>query len=135
MIYKFRGLLIQIGKFLPFVVCFIVLINYAEVVIALALDDFLDWNSVFVPNTRLSFLIGSYIEYNITHLAVLIVLSFAIETCIYNKLACAYLGLNLFEKSYFDFEVEPTYIYAICTANIFVCIFLIYKGLSRFNKS
>lgn len=37
--------------------------------------------------------------------------------------------INLLEKSYFDFELEPTYIYAICIANIIVAGYLTYKGI------
>jgi hypothetical protein len=62
-------------------------------------------------------------------LAVLIVMGIAFRTCIYNKLACLYLGINLFEKSYFDFELEPTAIYIICTLNIIVAGYLTFRGL------
>jgi hypothetical protein len=62
-------------------------------------------------------------------LVVLVILSIALSTCIYNKLACAYLGINLWEKSYFDFELEPTTVYIICFANIIVAGYLTVKGI------
>ena len=71
----------------------------------------------------------NYFKYDLATLSFLVVLSYAIETCIYNKLACGYLGINLAEKSYFDFELEPTYIYIICFANIIVAGYLTYKGI------
>lgn len=67
-------------------------------------------------------------------LVVLVIISFAVETCVYNKLACLYLLVNLIEKSYFDFELEPTYIYVICLANIVVAGYLTYKGIKILLK-
>jgi hypothetical protein len=76
----------------------------------------------------ISFFIGQYFEYNLQMLAVLCVISVAIETCIYNKLACLYLGVNLLEKSYFDFELDIWQIYIIATANLIVSGYFAYKG-------
>ena len=129
MINRFRRLLIQVGKVLPFAVCFLVVINFTETVFALATNDFLMYDGIVIPNTRISFFIGHYFEYNIQMLVVLCIISVAIETCIYNKLACLYLGINLLEKSYFDFELEPTTIYIICLANIIVAGYLTVKGI------
>lgn len=67
-------------------------------------------------------------------LAVLVIISFAVETCLYNKLACLYLLVNLVEKSYFDFEIEPTTIYIICVLNILVAGFLTWKGIKILLK-
>lgn len=130
MINKIRRLLIHIGKVLPFVVCFLMCINYSETAFALATSDYLHYDSVVIPNTPISFFVGQYFEYNLQMLAVLVIISIAIETCIYNKLACGYLGVNLAEKSYFDFELEPTAIYIICLANIIVAGYLILRGIN-----
>lgn len=129
MINRFRRLLIQVGKVLPFAVCFLVVINFTETAFALATNDFLMYDGIIIPNTRISFYIGHCFEYNIQMLVVLCIISIAIETCIYNKLACGYLGVNLAEKSYFDFELEPTAIYIICLANIIIAGYLTYKGI------
>ena len=134
MINRFRRLLIQVGKVLPFVVCFLVVINCVETVFALATKDFLMYDGIVIPNTRISFFIGHYFEYNLQMLVVLVIISIAIETCIYNKMACAYLGVNLIEKSYFDFEMDLWPIYIICMANIIISTFLIYKGTKNVLK-
>ena len=134
MINRFRRLLIQVGKVLPFAACFLVVINFTETVFALATNDFLMYDGIVIPNTRISFFIGHYFEYNLQMLVVLFVISIAIETCIYNKLACGYLGVNLAEKSYFDFELEPTTIYIICLANIIVAGYLTFKGIKILLK-
>lgn len=135
MINEFRKLLIRIGKILPFVICFLVCLNYAETAFALTTNNYLDWNGVVIPNTPISFLIGQYFEYNLQMLVVLCIISIAIETCIYNKLACVYLCVNLYEKSYFaNVELYTETIYIIAFANIIVSGFFVYKGAKMLIK-
>ena len=129
MIHKARIWLIRLGKVLPFVVCFIVMLSYSETIFNLATNDLFSWCGIVIPSKPISWLIGQYFEYNLQMLFVLVILSIAIQTCVYNKLACAYLGINLAEKSYFDFELEPTTIYIICLANILVAGYLTFKGI------
>ena len=126
---KTRITLIQIGKIAPFVVCFVVFVSYTEDVYSLMLDRYVEFSDGVYLRKDLSWFIGNYFKYDLATLSFLVVLSYAIETCIYNKLACGYLGINLAEKSYFDFELEPTYIYIICFANIIVAGYLTYKGI------
>lgn len=129
-IYNARIYLIRIGKVLPFIVCLVASISYLESCLALCTENYILYDSYVILNKPISFYIGQYFEYNLQMLVVLCVISVAIETCIYNKLACAYLGINLLEKSYFDFDFEPTTIYIICLANIIVAGYLTWKGIS-----
>ena len=126
---KTRYALIRIGKIAPFIVCFIVMVSYIEDIYALALDRYIEFSDGIYLDKSLSWYIGNYFKYDLATLVVLVVISYAIETCIHNRLACLYLGINLLEKSYFDFELEPTYIYIICLANIIVAGWLTYKGI------
>ena len=128
-IRKARILLIRLGKKLPFVYCGIVLISYAETIFGIMLGNVVQWSDFTIPNKPILHYIGKYAEYELLMLLVLCVLSVAIETCIFNKLACGYLGVNLAEKSYFDFELEPTAIYIICLANIIIAGWLTFKGI------
>jgi hypothetical protein len=128
-ITKTRVKLIQIGKIAPFVVCFVVFISYTEDVYSLMFDRYVEFSDGVYLRKDLSWFIGNYFKYDLATLSFLVVLSCAIETCIYNKLACLYLSINLLEKSYFDFELEPTYIYIICLANIIVAGYLTVKGV------
>ena len=128
-ITKTRVKLIQIGKIAPFVVCFVVFISYTEDVYSLMFDRYVEFSDGVYLRKDLSWFIGNYFKYDLATLSFLVVLSCAIETCIYNKLACLYLGINLLEKSFFDFELEPTAIYLICLANILVAGYLTYKGV------
>lgn len=128
-VYKARTLLIRLGKVLPFIVCFIITISYTESAFALLTNDFIGYDGYVIPNKPISFFIGQYFEYNVQMLFVLFVISIAIETCIYNKLACLYLGVNLIEKSYFDFEIEVNTVYVIAIINIIVSTWITYKGI------
>lgn len=128
MIHKARIFLIRLGKVLPFIVCLLVAISYSESVFALATNNIIAYDNYYILAKPISFLVGNYFEYNLQMLVVLTIISIATETCIYNKMACGYLGVNLFEKYYFDFELEPTTIYAICMANVIVGGYLFYKG-------
>ena len=135
MVTKIRKLLIKVGKVLPFVICFITCLNFIETAFATATSDFLVYDGIVIPNTPISFFIGQYFEYNVQMLAVLIIISIAIETCIYNKLACVYLGVNLAEKSYFDFELDIWQIYTIATINLLVSGYFTYKGIRILTNS
>ena len=129
MINAFRKALIRSGKIIPFFLCFIVCVSYIEDVYALYTNSYIEFADGVYLYKPISWAIGNQLEYNISHLAVLCVLSIAIRTCFYNKLACIYLGINLLEKSYLNFELEPTAIYIICLANIIIAGWLTFKGI------
>lgn len=134
MINAFRRALIRLGKIAPFVLCFIVCVSYIEDVYALFTNSYMEFADGVYLYKPISWAIGNQLEYNISHLAVLCVLSIAISTCLYNKLACLYLCISLLEKSYFDFELEPTWIYIICTTNIIIASYLVFKGVKILLK-
>ena len=134
MINAFRKALIRLGKIIPFVLCFIVCVSYIEDVYALYTNSYIEFADGVYLYKPISWAIGNQLEYNISHLAVLCVLSIAISTCLYNKLACCYLCINLAEKSYFNFELEQTYIYIICLANIVVAGYLTVKGIMLYKS-
>ena len=134
-IHKTRIFLIQIGKILPFIVCFSATISYYESIFALCFENYILYDNYSILYKPISFFIGRYFEYNLQTLVVLCVISVAIETCIYNKLACLYLGVNLFEKSYFDFELDIWQIYTIAIANLIVSGYFTYKGIRILTNS
>lgn len=127
---RFRRLLIRIGKTMPFLLCFLVFVNYSETLIALATGDYLAYDGMVIPNTRISFLVGKYLEYDLSMLIVLIVVSIAVDTCIWNKAACLYLGANLYEKSFFETNMYDNEVYyAVCAINIILASYLTLKGI------
>lgn len=132
---KARFLLIRLGKVAPFVVCVIVALSYIEDICMLSSNNFIQFYDGVYVEKPISWFIGNYFKYDIGTIFVLVVLSFAIETCVYNKMACGYLGVNLVEKSYFDFEMDEWVIYTICLANIVIASYLTFKGLVIVTKS
>ena len=130
LIHSTRVLLIRVAKILPFVVCFILFLSYAEDLFALCINDFVVWGEYVILNKPISWTIIDVFEYNWNTVIILAILSISVETCVYNKLACLYLGVNLIEKSYFDFELEPWIIIVICIINILISLFFVYKGIS-----
>lgn len=127
---KVRVALINIGKSLPFIVCFVVLISYSESCYALFVQDFVLYDGSYVLNKPISWFLGSIFEYNIQLLVVITVLSFAIRTCIYNKLSLLYLYINLWEKSYFiSVNLYVEQIYMVIVLNVITSGFFVYKGI------
>lgn len=134
MIRKARVLLIEIGKMLPFIICSIVALSYVDNLRSSIMTDYVLFDDSIVLNKSISWWIGQYFEYNITTVVILLIISVAIETCRWNKLACLYLGINLIEKSYFDFELDIETIYCICIINIIASTYLTYKGIKIITK-
>lgn len=129
MITTFRRLLIQLGKTLPFVLCVAILVSYIETVFNLATSHFLYLDGVVIPNTPISFVVGQIFEYDLLVCCVMLTMSIAIEACKWNLWTTFYDFFHIAEKSYFDFELELTYIYIICLVNILVAGYLTLKGV------
>lgn len=135
MIHRARVILIECGKMLPFIVCCIVLLSYVECLLSLVKNDYVYYDGSLVLNKPISWEIGKYFEYNLTTVVILLIISVAIETCVWNKMAILYLTLQLVEKNYFDnIELYVETIYAIVLANIFVCALIIWKGINILVK-
>lgn len=129
MIYFFRVLLIRIAKILPFIICGIVAISYIESIMSLCFNLYAYFDEYYVPYKPISWAISSVFEYEWTTIIVLSVLSIAVETCIWNKLSIIYLGANLCEKYYFDFELDIWQIYIISILNLIISAYFTYKGI------
>lgn len=124
-----RRLLINLGKALPFIVCFLVFLSYMEGTCAVLTENYIYFRDYVLPNKPISFAIGEYFEYDIMSVLVMFIISVAVETCVWNKLAVLYLALHLVLKSYLDFELEPYAIYAISISQILISGFFVYKGV------
>jgi hypothetical protein len=128
--YKSRVLLIRLGKALSFIVCAIVFISYAESALSLLTSDFCEWNGYIIPNCRLSTIIGNYFEYDFSTVLILAIISAAIESCLWNRLAICYLFVQLLLKQWLiTVELYPEQVAVIVTINIVVCAWLCWKGV------
>lgn len=135
-VHKSRLALIELGKSLPFIICAIVCVSYLENGYALYTCDFLEFTDGVYLNKPVSWFIGQYFELDLPTLSVLAILSFAIRTCVFNKLAIAYLAIQLFEKSYFQSHEWANYelYYLVSAVNVVVCLFFVFKGIQRIIK-
>lgn len=131
-----RKALIVVGKCIPFILCLIILLTYAETLFACVLSRFCTYGGVVIPNTPLSFVVGRLFEYDYLLVILVGIISIAIEACKWNLMAVLYMFFHLLEKSFFDFEISLEAIYVIIIINIFTCGFIIYKGIKNtFTKT
>ena len=134
-VYKSRIFLVRFAKTLPFILCFIVAISYTESLYALTFESYYAYGDSVVLYKPLSWFIGEYFVYNWYTILAATVLSFSMETCWYNKACIVYLCINAWERDYFmTIELEPTYIYIICLANVIVAGYLTLKGIKILLK-
>lgn len=132
MITRCRFILIRIGKIAPFFLCALVCLSYLEDLYALFTESYIEFEDGVYLNKPISWFIGGFFEYELPTLLALIILSVAIETCIWNKLACVYLALNLLQKSIFaDVEFETEYYCVIAAINALIAALLVYKGVRQ----
>lgn len=136
LVYKSRIVLIRFAKVFPFLLCFIVLISLSETLFALLLSDFVILDGSLTPNTPLAWFIADKYKFEIYSVLAAIFLSIAFETCVWNKASEIYLLVLLQQQTYFPtIELYIEYIYAICIANILICAFFCYKGITIFLKN
>lgn len=96
MVTLFRKLLIRVGKVIPFVFAFIVVISHIESIFAILNDDIvLDFEGYYTYNVPISNYIGNIVYIDWFDVLLLYVLAVALEFCWRNMLAVHYLLLNL----------------------------------------
>lgn len=135
MINRIRILLINTGKILPFVICASVCVSYCECLYALIAKDYIVYGDSVVLNKPISWCVGEWFEYKIQLLIVLTILSIAIKTCIYNKLAILYAYINLLEKDYYErVELYEDIICIIVMINVIISGYFAYKGFMLYLK-
>jgi hypothetical protein len=89
-----------------------------------------------IPNTPISFYIaGNFIEYDMFTVVIIFVISYAIETCRWNKLACLYLLIHIIFKAYVqDVELDEAAVVLLSGINIVISGFLVYKASEWLNN-
>lgn len=134
-VVKSRRLLIRIGKLLPFFLCLIVAVGYAETIYALVANNYVLYNNDITLNTPISFWVGKIFIYDWVTLSIIVLIGFAIETCRWHKIATAYLALQIYERDLIaSVELEEYTILEIAIANLIVSIYLVYKGIKTITK-
>ena len=96
MVTLFRKLLIRVGKVIPFVFAFIVVISHIESIYAILNDDIiLDLEGYYTYNVPISNYIGNIVYIDWFDVLLLYILAIALEFCWRNMLAVHYLLLNM----------------------------------------
>ena len=133
--HGFRVLLIRLGKISPFLITFLVFISYSESLVALMTDSLAEYDGEVVLYKPISWTIAKYFEYDLYMVILLLVLSIAIEACIFNKLAIAYLFLQLLEKAWLqNVELDMWAYYVIVVLNVLISLYLTWRGLKNVNS-
>ena len=128
--HRARIIIVRFAKAFPFILCFILLLSYTESMYATIIGDYATYGNYIVLNTPLSWYIGDLYEYNVYSIIVALMLAFAMETCIYNRLSIMYLLLHIVFKHYIEqYELYIEEIYITVIANILLSGFFCYKGL------
>lgn len=133
--YKARVFLVNIGKMLPFILCTLLLLSYTESLYAVVTNNVLHYYDVYIYYVPLSQWIAQYFEYDWLSVIVTLIISVAVEACIWNLMAVLYLGIHLLFKMWVvDIELTEIQISVICTLNILITMFFIYKGIKQLCK-
>lgn len=128
--HRSRVVLIQIGKALPFFISLLVMVSYVENTYAMVTNDIVVYGGCYVLNKPVSHFIGNIFEYDVLIVIVTLIISFAVETCVWNKLCILYLALHLVFKHYIqEIELDDCQVYVISTVNIVISGFFCYKGI------
>lgn len=136
MIRLFRVLLIQIAKILPFAICFLLALSYLECIYSLLFDLYSAVNNSIIPRKEISWSMAWIVEYGWSTIVLLGVISFAVETCVWNKLSILYLCINLYEKDIFaNIELYKETIILVCVINIIFSIYFVQKGIKVYIKN
>lgn len=127
--------MIETGRVIPFVITTIVMVSYVENVISLSTNDYVQFYDGVYLNKEISWFISDYFRYDIGSSILITTISFAIETCVYNKLCCGYIFVNLLERDLLQAEMSRADIYIISLVNILISFYLIYKGFGKLKTT
>ena len=124
------------GKVLPFLLCFVVFVGYVESFVLAVMNECFVYGSDNIICGRFAMYVGGVFEYNYLTVVSMFIISVAIETCYWNKLAVLYLLLHLVFKAYIqDIELEEDEICILSIINVILSGFLVYKGIKALKFS
>jgi hypothetical protein len=130
MVTLFRKLLIRVGKVIPFVFAFIVVISHIESIFAILNDDIiLDLEGYYTYNVPISNYIGNIVYIDWFDVLLLYILAIALEFCWRNMLAVHYLLLNLAVRTLVEhFYIESGIVVGIASFMALAGLYCVYGG-------
>ncbi len=130
-----RKLMIRSAKVFPFAMCLIVCLSYVEGVFSLLTCNYGVTGNSIVLYKPISWFIGDIFMYDWGIVVIAIVLSVAVETCVWNKISILYLCVNLYERTYFiEIELYKEWILVISIVNIAASGYCVHKGFKRLKS-
>lgn len=129
-----RKVLIRSGKALPFVLCLLVTVSYAEELYALVAENYVSYEGYTYLDTPITSRMAKFVKYDILIVILTLIVSVAIEACKWNFYATAYLFANLMEKQVMTFEFDTIPAYIFLFLNFAISAFFVYKGCCIFIK-
>lgn len=137
MVTLFRKLLIRIGKVIPFVFAFIVVISHIESIYAILNDDIiLDLEGYYSYNVPISNYIGSIVYIDWFDVLLLYILAVALEFCWRNMLAVHYLLLNLAVRTLVEhFYIESGIVVGIASFMALAGLYCVHGGIKVLTNS
>lgn len=127
---QFRKILITMGKFIPFIFAFIVVVGYSETIHAVINQlTIIDMEGDYYYLRPVSEFIGNYIYIDWFDVFILYILAFALEYCKYNLRAVHYVALNLIVRTVVERFVLDDWVIILISAIMALCgLYCIYGG-------
>lgn len=129
-----RRVLIRSGKALPFGLCLLVAVSYAEELYALVAENYVSYEGYTYLDTPITSKMAKFVKYDVLIVILTLIVSVAIEACKWNFYATIYLCINLIEKQVITFEFETIPAYVFLFLNLAISAFFVYKGCYIFFK-
>lgn len=127
----FRKLLIRIGKVIPFLLAFILLVNYLEIIYSIAYDvTIMDFNRYMIYTTPISNHIGDMVYIDWFDVLLIWILCYALELCKYTFRCAVYITLALCLRFALErFYIENGIVIGICAFMALYGLYCAYGGL------
>ena len=126
--YKAERLIVKIGKAIPFILCFVVLIGFIETAYSYSREIYED-GQLYKP---ISWLIGDIVRYDWLTIVAMLSLSYGLNNCWRNKVAIFYLIFNLIQKHIIEsITMNSTLIYYYIVFNITILVVILFLGLQQ----
>lgn len=137
MITFFRKLLIRVGKIIPFVFAFIVMVSHIETAYAVLNDNIvLDVEGHYTYDVPISNYIGNIVYIDWFDVLLLYILGVALEFCWRNMLAVHYLLLNLAVRTLVEhFYIESGIVVGITSFMALAGLYCAYGGITILLKN
>lgn len=132
----FRKLLIVLTKYVVYVLCLLLLIDYSEKLIAYYNNDFFEGIGYAYLFTPISFSITLYVKITLIAAILLLLLAISLHFCWKYLLGVLYIFAVLIQREYLDtiFTSNSAFL-TICYTNIAVILVILFLGIQQFFRN